>query len=108
MFKKTADLVAVGTPYDLHLNDDHHNGGGAHPDNIQREVAESVEDDYNNQHFYKLKNYDKFDESDHLDFDDGDKNGHDTFCFAFNNQHFYKVKKMMSLMILIMTTKMTI
>ena len=55
MFKKTADLVAVGTPYDLHLNDDHHNGGGAHPDNIQREVAESVKDDHHYQHFYKLK-----------------------------------------------------
>ena len=36
-------------------NDDHHNGGGAHPDNVQREVAESVKDDHHYQHFYKLK-----------------------------------------------------
>ena len=37
------------------LHDDHHNGGSAHPDNVQREVAESVKDDHHYQHFYKLK-----------------------------------------------------
>ena len=33
----------------------HHNYGGAHPNNVQGEVAKSVKDDHHYQHFNKLK-----------------------------------------------------